>query len=124
MTDVRPEIEQLVAVEGQTAAAYQSEVDRFKDGRIKAEKLAQAIDASITPQLRAARAHLQTLTRVPNAQQPLITAADEYLRLRDESWRLRSEALHTSNMPTLRKADRAERASLEAFEKMRTTEPQ
>ncbi|PYQ93550.1 MAG: hypothetical protein DMF97_19695 [Acidobacteria bacterium] len=61
MADVKPEIEHVVAVEGRTASAYQTEVERFKDGRINAEKLAQVIDRSIGPELpdveaRAARA--------------------------------------------------------------------
>jgi membrane associated rhomboid family serine protease len=120
MADVKPEIERVVAVEGTTASAYQTEVERFKDGRINAEKLAQVIDRRIGPELRAARARLQTLKHVPHEQQPLVAAADEYLRLRDESWQLRSEALHKSNMPTLRKADKTERASLEAYQKIIT----
>jgi membrane associated rhomboid family serine protease len=120
MADVKPEIERVLAVEGKTASAYQTEVERFKNGRINAEKLAQVVDRSIGPELRAARARLRTLKHVPHEQQPLVAAADEYLRLRDESWQLRSEALHKSHMPTLRNADKTERASLEAYQKIIT----
>ena len=49
----------------------------------------------------------------------LVARAEEYLRLRDESWSLRSEALHKGKMITLRQADRVERASLDALEKIR-----
>ena len=38
----------------------------------------------------------------------------------DESWRIRSEALHKASMGALKTADRTERASLEAFEKVKT----
>jgi hypothetical protein len=45
-----------------------------------------------------------------------MTAANSYLKLRDESWRLRAEALNRANMRLLRDADQTERASLMAFE--------
>jgi hypothetical protein len=122
MANVKPEIERVVAIEGRTTGPYQTEVARFKDGRISAEKLAQIIDRTITPELQAARARLQTLTKVPRDQQLLVAAADDYLRLRDESWRLRAEALHRSSMTALRKADKTERAALEAFEKIKRTD--
>ena len=80
MAYVKPEIERVVAIEDRITGAYQAEVERFKDGRINAEKLAQVIDRTITPELQAARARLQTLTKVPHEQQPLVAAADEYLR--------------------------------------------
>jgi hypothetical protein len=118
MAYVKPEIERVLAIEDRTAAAYQAEVARFKDGRISAEKLAQVIDRTITPELVAGRARLQTLTNVPREQQPLVAAADEYLRLRGESWQLRADALHKSSMPALRQADKTERASLAVFQKL------
>ena len=52
-----------------------------------------------------------------------LASAEEYLRLRDESWRLRAAALHKSSMPALRKAETAERASLQAFERLKPAEP-
>jgi hypothetical protein len=82
-------------------------------------ELAQLIDQSIRPELHKARERLEALTGVPREHQPLVARAEEYLRLRDESWSLRSEALHKSSMIALRKADRAERASLDAFEKLK-----
>ena len=48
----------------------------------------------------------------------LVESADEYLRLRDASWRQRAAALHKSNMGALRQADKIERASLEAFQRI------
>jgi rhomboid protease GluP len=124
MADVRPEIERLAALEGRTASAYASQVERFKDGRLNADKLAAVIDGTITPEIRAAQTRLKALTHLPRGQQAMVNTADEYLRLRDESWRLRAEALHKSSMPTLRKADKAERASLDAFQRMQASQSQ
>ena len=89
---------------------------------MNAAGLAQVIERKITPELHAMQARLKTLGRVPPEHQPLLASAEEYLKLRDESWRLRAAALHKSSMPALRKAETAERASLEAFERLKPAE--
>ena len=122
LADVRPEISRVIEVEGNTTSAYQTAVKQFKLGTLSAEALAQTIERKITPELAAAQARLKTLGRVPPEHQPLLASAEEYLRLRDESWRLRAAALHKSSMSALRKAEGAERASLEAFEKIKPVE--
>jgi membrane associated rhomboid family serine protease len=122
LADVRPEISRVIEVEGSTTTAYQTAVKQFKLGTLSAEALAQTIERKITPELQAAQARLKTLGRVPPEHQPLLASAEEYLRLRDESWRLRAAALHKSSMSALRKAEGAERASLEAFEKIKPVE--
>jgi hypothetical protein len=123
VADVRPEISRVLAVEESTASVYQGAVAQFKLGTVSAEALAQVIERKITPELHTMQARLKTLGRVPPEHQPLLASAEEYLRLRDESWRLRAAALHKSSMPALRKAETAERASLEAFERLKPTEP-
>jgi membrane associated rhomboid family serine protease len=121
VADVRPEIDRIVALEDQMTVAYEAAVNQFKLGAIKAEALAQVIDRTIMPELHAAQGRLKAFDpdAVPSQHQPLVAGADEYLRLRDESWRLRAEALRKANMVTLRKADLAEWASLEALEKIK-----
>lgn len=148
LTDVRPEIEGIITLEEQTVSAYETGVDRFRNGRITAEALAQLIDRTIMPELQAADARLKALDGVPQQQQPLVAGAEEYLRLRQEAWRLRAEGLrktnmlalgnaertermgeasrrlraeteHRANMLTLGKAERTERASLEALQSIR-----
>jgi membrane associated rhomboid family serine protease len=123
VTDVRPELARLVATEEHTAGIYQKAVNQFRIGAMSARTLAQIIDRSIVPELRAARVRLQAITGIPAKHQPLVASAEEYLRLRDESWRIRSEALHSASMGALRTADRTERASLEALEKFKTASP-
>ncbi len=119
VTDIRPELAMLVAVEQRTAAAYDAAVQRFRTGRITTKSLAELIDRTILPELEAVRARIATLQRVPEAHRPVLTAATSYLKLRDESWRLRSEALTRANMRLLRDADRTEHASLVAFEQVK-----
>jgi rhomboid protease GluP len=119
VTDIRPELELLVAFEEKTAAAYEAAVIRFRKGGLTTKSLADLIDITILPELSAARERVTALQRVPIAHQPLVTAANDYLKLRDESWRLRAEALSKANMRLLREADLRERASLLAFEQIR-----
>ena len=106
--DVMPEIARVIATETRTASVYDAAVDRFRLGRMKDNALADVIDRRILPELQATRARLNVLGRVPLEQRPLLDAAAEYLQLRAESWRLRSEGLREASLPMLQKADRSE----------------
>jgi len=152
VTDVRPEIGRVVALEDRTAAAYRAAVERFRNGRITAAGLAEMIDHTIVPELHAADSRLKALDRVPHEQQPLVAAAEDYFRLRfeswrlraeglrrtdpltpradpkrepvsSESWRLRAEAQHRASMLTLGKAEGIERESLEALHRIGPADP-
>jgi membrane associated rhomboid family serine protease len=117
--DARPELERVVAFEVRTAGAYQKEVNQFKRGRSQVEKLTQLIEMTILPELQATRTRLNALAKAPADQQPLVASAEEYLRLRDQSWRLRADGLRKSNLVVLREAEQAERTSLEAFRRIK-----
>lgn len=123
IADVRPELARIVEVENTTTTAYQAAVDRFRKGRMSADALADVIDRAVVPELQAAQTRLSAVTGVPDQHQPLVAAADEYLRLRDESWRQRSAALRKSSLPGLRDADKTERASLDAFRRFAPPDP-
>jgi membrane associated rhomboid family serine protease len=119
VADVRPEIARVVALEQRIAGAYQTAVKQFTAGRTTAKDLTQLIAETIRPELQTARARLNDLVGVPADHQALIASADEYLRLRDESWRLRIEGLHEGDMRALREADKIESASLKALQRTR-----
>lgn len=119
MTDVRAEIANLVTVDSQTSAMYLAATEQFKRGALNAESLALLIERSIVPKLEAGRKRLNAVGGVPQQQRALVAGANEYVRLRCESWALRATALHKANMRLLRDADQKERESLEALEKIR-----
>ena len=124
IVDARPEIASVVELERRTADAYNAAVDKSRQGRIKTDALVKLIELTIVPELQAAEKRVTALESVPKEQQPLVTHAEEYLRLRSESWRLRSEGLKTTNMQRLRQAEKTERASLGALEQIKTkTDP-
>ena len=119
---MRPEMARVLDFETRTASAYGTAVERFRKGRLSLEALVQLIDRTIVPELQAEHARVKALDKVPQEHRPLVASADEYLRLRDESWRLRLEGLRKANMSALKKAENAERASLEALEKIKPTD--
>ena len=108
IADVKPEMERVVALEDRTVRAYQTAAEGFRKGRITAEALALLIDRTIMPELQAADARVKALEKVPLEHQPLVASAEEYLRLRSESWRLRAEVLRKTNMPTPHEAGRTD----------------
>jgi hypothetical protein len=119
-TDVRSEISRLIAVEDRTTVSYQTAAERFKRGTIERDALARVIEHIIVPELEATRSRLHAIAGVPRQQQPLVAGADEFLRLRRESWLLRARALHESSMRLLREADEKERTSLYTLDTIRS----
>ena len=119
LADVRPHIARVVSLEMGTAGLYEEAVARFRLGRMSADALAQLIESTIVPELQTVQARVQSVRKVPPAQQALVANADAYLALRSRSWRLRAVGLRESSAGTLRKADEAERASLQAFARVR-----
>ena len=118
MANVRPELDRIVALEARIGSEYKSAVEGFTKGRVSAAALADLIQRSIIPEVAAARARVEALERVPDSQQSLIASARVYLRLRDESWRLRAQALRKTSMAMLRQADGIEHASLIALQQV------
>jgi membrane associated rhomboid family serine protease len=149
IADVAPEITRVVATEERTTTAYRAAADAFRKGRISAEALAQLAERKILPELQAVDARLTALRNVPPEFQPLVTDAREYLRLRSKAWRVRVEAIRKTNPNSSRGVERpmdassrleaharfrsdqaamgnaegAERASLEAFQRVKGATP-
>jgi membrane associated rhomboid family serine protease len=149
IVDVTPEILGVLATEERTAAAFQTARGAFGKQRIGAEALAQLAELTIVPELEAADARLEALGRVPLEHQELVADAREYLRLRAtswraqaaairkmatgpraapagqtaEAWRLQAEARLRSNTAATGKAEGTDRASLQAFSRLKTTAP-
>jgi hypothetical protein len=120
VTDVRPEIDRVIAVEHHTANIYDEAVDRFRKGRMNTVALAELIQQTIMPELEAVIVRLNALHDVPPEHQLVVATAEEFLKLRDESWQLRAEALLEGDTSTLRQADRKEQLSLETFNRVKT----
>jgi len=118
MTDMRPEIHKLAEAEQQMTARYQAAIDQFSSGRLTVRELAAVIDREIMPELQASRARVASLAHVPDEQKPLLTTAQRYLQLRDESWRLRSKALPAADVKMLTQAEMSEVAARYALSRI------
>jgi hypothetical protein len=73
----------------------------------------------IRPQLQAVARAARIVRQGAREQQPLVASAIDFLKTRDESWRLRKEALRKSNLQILRQADSVERISIDKFRKLK-----
>src|SRR5262245_33790917 len=146
LMDVRPEIQKVVALEEQPSTVYEGASEKFRKGKMSAEMLADLIELAIVPKLQAADERLKTYKKVPAEHRPMLVEAEEYLQLRckswklradairksntlvkrdqsksDQNWRLSAEARHHANLVALGNAEGAERTSLEAYKKVKTT---
>jgi hypothetical protein len=115
ITDVRPAVADIIAAEERTSAEYDAAVRQFTKGAITRRDLTQMIDTTILPQVQHSAERFSEFADVPAEHAVLLTDAQQYLRLRHESWQSRSDALRKSNSQRLKEADEKERAALRAF---------
>ena len=115
IADVRPVLTEVVDLEARLAREYDAAVQRFTTGRLSATALAAMIEEQLAPELTRTGPLLQTLQKVPPEHRPLVAAAETYVRLRHESWKIRAAALRKGSAAMLRNAEQAERASLNAL---------
>lgn len=125
VTDVRPAIAALIAAEERASSEYNAAVRRFTRGTIDRRTLTRMIDTAILPEVQQSRERFAGFVKVPAGHMTLVADAQRYLRLRHESWRVRSEALRSkASMQNLREADDHERAALQAFARVKSAEVQ
>jgi membrane associated rhomboid family serine protease len=124
-TDVRAELVEVVTNEDRQARVFRLVMEQFNVRRVPIDRprVAALIERTFTPQLIDARRRVEGLRVTLSEQQPLVLAAMEYVRLREQSWRLRADGLRSGRAAVLRDADRAEQAALAALEKLRTVQP-
>lgn len=118
LSDPRPVLANVAAIEERTVTAYDAAVEEFRNGRIDRQELAQTIDRQVLPQLHAVQLELQRLERPPREQLPMVQAAQIYTLRRIESWKIRARALRSGNARSLRHAEEVERAALDRLRKI------
>jgi membrane associated rhomboid family serine protease len=116
--DVRPEISHIAEIETKTAAVYDAAVRQFTSGQLTLKELVGVIERSILPELRAEQTRLQQLRHVPREQAKLVAEADQYFKLRQESWQARAAGLRRTSLKGLRSPDDTEREAREVLESL------
>jgi len=115
IADVPAALTRMVDVEERTAARYDADIKRFRNGRMSADELAATAEV-IGAEVRQMRTRIAALRNIPAEHVPMLVAASEFLQLREDSWRLRVEALRQGRMQTLQKASMREFEAKRAFE--------
>jgi rhomboid protease GluP len=99
VTDARPEVLKLVALEERTAAAFKAADEQMRKRKMTASALANMIEGTILPELDQATERVASLDRVPEEHQPLVEGSRKYLDLRTKSWRMRADGLRRTENP-------------------------
>ena len=121
--DVRPEIARISEIEEKTASAYDSAVRQFTNGELTLKELVAVIDRTILPELRAGQDRLKQLRHVPREQATLVAEADQYFKLREESWQARAAGLRRTSLKGMRSPDDTEREAREVLDNLRVANP-
>jgi hypothetical protein len=121
--DVRPEIARIADLEDKTASVYDSAVREFTNGQLTLKELVAVIERSILPELRAAQTRLNKLQHVPREQAKLVAEADQYFKLREESWKARAAGLRRTSLKGMRSPDDTEREARELLDSIRSANP-
>ena len=100
VTDARPEVLKLVALEEKTAKAFKTAEEQMRKRKMTATALAGMIDGTILPELEEASDRVASLDRVPEEHQPLVEGSRKYLELRIKSWRMRADGLRRTENPS------------------------
>jgi len=121
--DVRPEIARISEIEEKTASAYDSAVRQFTNGELTLKELVAVIERTILPELRAGQTRLKQLQHVARGQATLVAEADQYFKLREESWQARAAGLRRTSLKGMRSPDETEREAREVLDSLRNPNP-
>ena len=115
ITDVRPDVDRMIATDDRTAALFRDRARQLALGRVGDQAMIDLIEREIIPALEREQPPLSSKALVPDDQRALRDAAREYLRVRIESWRLRATAFRKGSLSLLRQADAREGAARDLF---------
>jgi hypothetical protein len=87
------------------------------------KELVGVIERTILPELRAGQTRLKQLQHVPREQAKLVADADEYIKLREESWQARAAGLRRASLKGMRSPDDTEREAREVLDNLRSANP-
>ena len=121
--DVRPEIARIAEIEDKTASVYDTSVRQFANGQMTLKELVGVIERTILPELRAGQTRLKQLQHVPREQAKLVAEADQYFKLREESWQARAAGLRRTSLKGMRSPDDTEREARELLDNLRIANP-
>lgn len=111
ITDARPAIDHMMATDQQTATIFRAAATQLALGRQNDKAMINLIERGILPRLESEQPNLAQQGYVPEDQQEMLAASQEYLAARLDGWRLRAAALRKGSVAMLREADEKEGAA-------------
>lgn len=110
-TNVRPDVERMLETDEQAGATFRGAATQLALGRTSEKAMIALIEGEIIPALQAEQSRLLPRGRVLDDQRDIMVAANAYLQLRIDGWRLRAAAFRKGSLAMLRQADGKEGAA-------------
>jgi rhomboid protease GluP len=97
VADVRAALLRFGQVEERVGAKFDDTMQKAQFGELSDAQVSLIIDQQILIPLRAARVAFETMDDVPIQQKPLVDKSVTYMNLREDAWRLLSDAIKTGD---------------------------
>jgi rhomboid protease GluP len=116
--DWEAELKRLTRTEQDSAALYDTSLDKVRSGAITREEFARVVDGTLIPTWQAERAAITRL-RVPEPQRTAARRLGDYMSLKAEAWHLTAEGLRTNDATTIQNGNVKLEAALLALQAVR-----
>ena len=103
--DVQAELERVSAVETRTLDVFNHALEEVKADRMTESQLAFEVDDRVLPEWHTSRERLAAAKALPAAQAKLVASLLAYMTVREEAFRLVSEAGHKHDAALFRQAN-------------------
>ena len=106
--DVEATLQHFASLDTTTLATFNNAVTQFQQKKLTEADLVRVLEQDVLPPWRAQREtllRLQSLRRLPQRQQRLVSALAEYMTARQEGWELLQEGLRQNDPRALKSAN-------------------
>jgi rhomboid protease GluP len=105
LPDIDREMQHFADVEKRCLNVYRTLVEQAQRGAVNDADVAEVIEREVLPPWVESRRRIEGLLGLPYGNQRFLSRLVEYVRCREESWRLRVEGLRKQDPATCKQAD-------------------
>jgi rhomboid protease GluP len=116
--DLNAELRHIGSVENRIVDAFNRARAANRAGEMTTAAFSDVIDREVVSEIRALRARLRALNNVPAEHRASAAIVDDYLRLREEAFRLRAEGLRENDAGKIKKGDTRDMTAREVIKKL------
>jgi rhomboid protease GluP len=103
--DLLAELDRLAKVEKAATDRFNASIEKSKAGKLTDQQFADVLEKEIIPPWRSERETFSKLQNLPGKQATIADSLVHYMQLREESWTLLLEGLHTQNSNKIQQAN-------------------